>query len=138
MAKSQSLLSKAVMVEKEVTTGTATGTLTGPAVGAGTLVLAAGVELVGTVGTASTSHVIKVTDGSTDFMADTDINSAAAGTFAFGTQTQAVIAANDTIDATQTIVGTGQTAATARIWAIVVDVNEATRGAAEVDRDQLA
>jgi hypothetical protein len=55
----------------------------------------------------------------------------------YGTQTQAVIASEDTIDAVAAITGS-PAAATARVWAIVVDVNEATRGAAEVDRDTLA
>ena len=44
MAKSTSLLSKAVMVEKEVELPISTGTVTGPTVGAGTLVLAAGLS----------------------------------------------------------------------------------------------
>ena len=44
---------------------------------------------------------------------------------------------DDTIDAVTVISGTTAGIA-ARVWAIVVDVNEATKDAAEVDRDQLA
>ncbi len=49
MAKSTSLLSKAYMVEKQIELPTASGTVTGPTVGAGTLVLAAGLECVDAV-----------------------------------------------------------------------------------------
>ena len=133
MALSQSLKFAPYMVELEVTTGAASGTIVGPSVGAGTLVLSAGVELVGAVGTANT---ITIGDGTTNFLASTDINSAAAGTFKVG-NVVGVVAAADTIDMVQTVAGTA-TAATARIWAIVCDVNEGTKAAAEVDRDTLA
>jgi hypothetical protein len=135
MALSQSLKFAPYMVELEVTTGAASGTIVGPSVGAGTLVLSAGVELVGAVGTATT-HTITIGDGTTNFLASTDINSAAAGTFKVG-NVVGVVAAADTIDMVQTVAGTA-TAATARIWAIVCDVNEGTKAAAEVDRDTLA
>ena len=136
MAKSQSLLSQAVMVEKEVELPTTTGTVTGPAVGAGTLVLAAGVELIDAMDSAD--YDVTVTDGTTTFMAATAVDSGSAGDFAFGTQTQGIVAAADTIDVTGTATASPAATVTARVWAIVVDVNEATAGADEVDRDQLA
>jgi hypothetical protein len=136
MAKSTSLLSKAVMVEKEVELPTTTGTVTGPSVAAGTLVLAAGVELIDAMDSAD--YDVTVTDGTTTFMAATAVDSGSAGDFAFGTQTQGIIAAADTIDVTGTATASPAATVTARVWAIVVDVNEATRGADEVDRDYLA
>ena len=136
MAKSTSLLSKAVMVEKEVELPTTTGTVTGPTVGAGTLVLAAGVELIDAMDSAD--YDVTVTDGTTTFMAATAVDSGSAGDFAFGTQTQGVIAVEDTIDVTGTATASPAATVTARVWAIVVDVNEATKGADEVSRDYLA
>ena len=136
MAKSTSLLSKAVMVEKEVELPTSTGTVTGPTVGAGTLVLAAGVELIDAMDSAD--YDVTVTDGTTTFMAATAVDSGSAGDFAFGTQTQGIVAAEDTIDVTGTATASPAATVTARVWAIVVDVNEATKGADEVSRDYLA
>lgn len=136
MAKSTSLLSKAVMVEKEVELPTTTGTVAGPAVGAGTLVLASGVELIDAMDSAD--YDVTITDGTTTFMAATAVDSGSAGDFAFGSQTQGIIAAADTIDVTGTATASPAATVTARVWAIVVDVNEATKGAAEVDRDLLA
>lgn len=136
MGKSTSLLSKAYMVEKQIELPTASGRVVGPTVGAGTLVLAAGVELIDAVDNV-TSYTVALNDETTTFMAATSVDAASAGTFVYGTQTQAVIAAEDTIDAVAAISGS-PAAATARVWAIVADVNEATKGADEVDRDYLA
>ena len=136
MAKSTSLLSKAIMVEKEVELPTSTGTVAGPTVAAGTLVLAAGVELIDAMDSAD--YDVTVTDGTTTFMAATAVDSGSAGDFAFGTQTQGIVASEDTIDVTGTATVSPAATVTARVWAIVVDVNEATQGADEVDRDQLA
>ena len=136
MSKSTSLLSKAIMVEKEVELPTSTGTVTGPTVGAGTLVLAAGVELIDAMDSAD--YDVTVTDGTTTFMAATAVDSGSAGDFAFGTQTQGIVTSEDTIDVTGTATASPAATVTARVWAIVVDVNEATQGADEVDRDQLA
>jgi len=136
MAKSTSLLSKAIMVEKEVELPTTTGTVTGPTVGAGTLVLAAGVELIDAMDSAD--YDVTVTDGTTTFMAATAVDSGSAGDFAFGTQTQGIVASEDTIDVTGTATASPAATVTARVWAIVVDVNEATKGADEVARDYLA
>ena len=135
MALSTSLTSKAYMVEKTVNLGTASGTVVGPAVGAGTLVLAAGVELIDAVEDITT-FTVAVADDTTTFMAATSVDAGSAGDIKFGTQTQGITAA-DTIDAVTVIDGT-TAGSNARVWAIVVDVNQATRGAAEVDRDTLA
>ena len=124
------------MVEKTVELPTSTGTVTGPTVAAGTLVLAAGVELIDAMDSAD--YDVTVTDGTTTFMAATAVDSGSAGDFAFGTQTQGIIAAEDTIDVTGTATASPAATVTARVWAIVVDVNEATKGADEVDRDYLA
>jgi len=136
MALSTSLTSKAYMVEKTVNLGTASGTVVGPAVAAGTLVLASGVEVITAVEDITT-FTVAVSDATTTFMAATSIDAAAAGTMVFGTQVLGISADDDTIDAVTVISGT-TAGVTARVWAIVVDVNEATRDAAEVDRDQLA
>jgi hypothetical protein len=86
----------------------------------------------------SADYDVTVTDGTTTFMAATAVDSGSAGDFAFGTQTQGIIAAEDTIDVTGTATASPAATVTARVWAIVADVNEATRGAAEVVRDTLA
>ena len=135
MAKSTSLASKAYLVEKTVNLGTASGTVVGPAVGAGTLVLAAGVQLIDAVEDITT-FTVAVADDTTTFMAATSVDAGAAGDIKFGTQTLGVTAA-DTIDVVTVISGTTAGSA-ARVWAVVIDVNEATRDAAEVVRDQLA
>jgi len=124
------------MVEKEVELPTTTGTVTGPTVGAGTLVLAAGVELIDAMDSAD--YDVTITDGTTTFMAATAVDSGSAGDFAFGTQTQGIVASEDTIDVTGTATASPAATVTARVWAIVVDVNEATKGADEVSRDYLA
>jgi len=134
MSISTSLLAKAVMVEKEVELPTSTGTVTGPTVAAGTLVLAAGVELIDAMDSAD--YDVTVTDGTTTFMAATAVDSGSAGDFAFGTQTQGIVASEDTIDVTGTAGASPAATVTARVWAIVVDVNNATGAAAEVSRDQ--
>lgn len=136
MAKSQSLLSQAVMVQAEVELPTSTGTVTGISVGAGTLVLAAGVQLVDAMDSAD--YDVTVTDGTTTFMAATAVDSGSAGDIAFGTQNMGVIASADTIDVTGTAGAAPAATVTARVWAIIVDLNEAPTGANEVVRDQLA
>lgn len=136
MAKSTSLLEKAYMVDATVELPLGGGTVTGPTVGAGTMVIAAGVELIDAVGSAD--YDVAVGAGSLTFMATTAVDSDTAGTFVAGTQTPGVIAAEDTIDVVATA-GTDATAdITARVFAIVVNVGDASRTADEVDRDQLA
>lgn len=135
MAISKSLRSSAIVVEKYVTLAGTSGTTVGPAVPAGTLVLAAGVEVLDTVPDVTT-YTLDVTDGTTVFANDVSFDNVAAGTIRVGT-TAGLVAAADTIDAVTTISGTPGTIR-ARIFAVVVDVNESVRQAAEVDRDVLA
>lgn len=135
MAISQSLRNRAVVVEKYVTLAATSGTTVGPAVPAGTLVLAAGVEVLAAVPDVTT-YTIDVTDGTTVFANDVSVDNAAKGTIRVGT-TAGFISAADTIDAVTTISGSPGTIA-ARIFAVVVDVNDSVGMADEVDRDQLA
>lgn len=135
MALSSSLSSKARLVEKTINLGTASGTVVGPAVPAGTLVLAAGVTLIDAVEDITT-FTVAVADDTTTFMAATSVDAGSAGDIKFGTQTLGVTAA-DTIDVVTVISGT-TAGSSARVWAVIVDVNESGADAAEVDRDQLA
>ena len=135
MAISQSLRNRAVVVEKYVTLAATSGTTVGPAVPAGTLVLAAGVEVLDTVPDVTT-YTIDVTDGTTVFANDVSVDNVAKGTIRVGT-TAGFISAADTIDAVTTISGSPGTI-DARIFAVVVDVNDSVGMANEVDRDQLA
>lgn len=136
MAKSTSLLEKAYMVDATVELPLAGGTVTGPTVGAGTMVIAAGVELIDAVGSAD--YDVAVGAGSLTFMATTAVDSDTAGTFVAGTQTPGVIAAEDTIDIVATAGVSATADITARVFAIVVNVGDASKTADEVDRDQLA
>ena len=135
MTLATSLRPKAYLIEAEVTTGTASGTVVGPSIPANCLVLAAGVEFITSPGTA-TAHTVDVGDGTTAVLNDADVNSAAAGAYFVG-NAPFVATAADTIDLIQTVTGAA-TAATARVWAVVMDIDYATKAAAEVDRDVLA
>lgn len=135
MALVQSARQKAFVVEKFVTLGAASATTVGPAVPAGTLVLAAGIEVLAAVPDVTT-YTIDVTDGTTVFANDVSVDAAAKGTIRIGT-TAGLVATADTIDAVTTISGSPG-AIPARIFAVVIDVNGAEQGADEVDRDQLA
>jgi hypothetical protein len=135
MALVQSARQKAFVVEKFVTLGAASATTVGPAVPAGTLVLAAGIEVLSAVPDVTT-YTIDVTDGTTVFANDVSVDAAAKGTIRIGT-TAGLVATADTIDAVTTISGSPG-AIPARIFAVVIDVNGAEQGADEVDRDQLA
>lgn len=134
MARSATLVPKPYLIEATVTTGTASGTVTGPSIPANTLVLAAGVEFVTSPGTAIT-HTVDVGDGTTAVLDDANVNSASAGAY-FAGNTVFVSTAADTIDLIQTVSGTA-TAATARVWALVADIDFATKAAAEVARDVI-
>lgn len=125
----------AVMIERFVTLAGTSGTAVGPAVPAGTLVLAAGLEVLDTVPDITT-YTVNITDGTTTFGSALNIDNVARGTIRVGT-TAGLAAVNETIDAVTTISGTPG-AIRARIFAIVIDVNGAATGADEVDRDQLA
>ena len=137
MSLSTSLKSKAYMVEKTVTMGIASGTVVGPAVSAGTVVLSAGIEFNAAAGSAGTSYTVAVGDGTTANLAAVTAQAKAAGTV-LGGVTPSFVSAADTIDAVQAISGSGLAAVEARIWAVVVDVNPNTLPANEVDRDTLA
>ena len=135
MAISQSLRNRAVVIEKYITLGATSGTITGVSVPAGTLVLAAGVEVLSAVPDVTT-YTADVTDGTTVFANDVDLDDAAAGTIRIGT-TAGLVAAADTVDVVTTISGTPG-AIPARVFVVAIDVNESVREGTEVTRDVLA
>ena len=135
MAISQSLRNRAVVIEKFVTLAATSGTTVGVSVPAGTLVLAAGVEVLDAVADVTT-YTADVTDGTTVFANDVDLDAAAAGTIRIGT-TAGLVAAADTVDVVTTISGTPGTVR-ARVFVVAIDVNESVREGTEVVRDVLA
>ena len=135
MALSQSLRNRAVVIEKYVTLGATSGTTTGVSVPAGTLVLAAGVEVLSAVPDVTT-YTADVTDGTTVFANDVNLDAAAAGTIRIGT-TAGLVAAADTVDVVTTISG-APGAIPARVFVVAIDVNESVREGTEVARDTLA
>jgi tetrahydrodipicolinate N-succinyltransferase len=135
MAISQSLRSRAVVIEKYITLGAASATNVGVAVPAGTLVLAAGVEVLAAVPNVDT-YTADVTDGTTVFANDVVLDAAAKGTIRVGT-TAGFIATADTVDVVTTISGSPG-AIPARVFVVAIDVNDSVGQAAEVDRDTLA
>jgi hypothetical protein len=135
-AVSQTLRNSPVVVEKYVTLAATSGTSVGPAVPAGTLVMAAGLEVLQTVPDITT-YTVNITDGTTTFGSALNIDNVPAFTVRAGT-TAGLVAAADTIDAVTSITGSPGTIR-ARIWALVVPVgNESVRPADEVKRDQLS
>tara|TARA_R110000744_G_scaffold56473_2_gene119107 strand:- start:1676 stop:2089 length:414 start_codon:yes stop_codon:yes gene_type:complete len=137
MAVSQSLRSSPILLEKTVTMGVASGTVVGPAVPAGSVVLSAGIEFNGAAGSAGTSYTVAVGNGTTANLAAVACQALAAGTNKGGV-VPSYNASADTIDAVQAVSGSGLVAVEARIWAVVVDCNEGTRVGAEAVRDQNA
>lgn len=136
MSLSQSLLNRAVVVEKFVDLPATSGTTVGIAVGAGTLVLAVGFEPLEAVPDVST-YTMDITDGTTTFANDLNFDNTAAGTIKIGT-TAGVVAANDTIDVVTTISGSPGVIS-GRVFAVIADVSKYRDAAADtVDRDQLA
>lgn len=135
MALSQSLRNRAVVIEKFVTLGATSGTTAGVAVPAGTLVLAAGIELLDTVPDISV-YTADVTDGTTVFANDVVLDNQAAGTILIGT-TAGLVSAADTVDVVTTITG-APGAIRARVFIVAIDVNESVREGTEVARDLLA
>jgi hypothetical protein len=135
MGISQSLRHGPILVERFVTLPATSGTAVGPAVGAGTLVLAAGLEVLQTVPDITT-YTVNITDGTTTFGSALNIDNVPAGTIRAGV-TPGFIAAADTIDAVSTISGSPGTIR-ARIWALITDVNDGNRPAEAADRDVLA
>lgn len=137
MALSQSLRNRAVVIEKNVTLLTVSGTVQGPAVPAGSVVLSAGIEFITAPGSAATSSTIAIGNGTIANLAAVTMQARAAGTI-LGGVTPSFIATADTIDAIQEVTGAGLVAAQARVWAVVCDVNESVREGTEVTRDVLA
>jgi hypothetical protein len=135
MAISQSLRSKAIVIEKAVSLAATSGTTVGVSVPAGTLVLAAGFEPSVAVPDVTT-YTMDLTDGTTVFANDLNFDNTAAGVIKVGT-TAGLITAADTVDVVTTISGSPGVI-TGRVFIVAVDVNESVRAAAEVDRDVLA
>lgn len=135
MGVSQSLRHEPIVVERFVTLGATSGTTVGPQVPGGTLVLAAGLEVLSAVPSVTT-YTVNVTDGATTFASALNINAAARGTIRAGT-TAGLVPATDTIDAVTTISG-APGAIPARIWALVIDLNDTSRPAEAADRDTLS
>jgi hypothetical protein len=135
MAISQSLRNRAVVIEKYITLSGTAGTNVGVSVPAGTLVLAAGVEVLSAVPDVSV-YTADVTDGTTVFANDVSLDAAAANTIRVGT-TAGFIATADTVDVVTTITGSPG-AIPARVFVVAIDVNDCVLAAAEVDRDLLA
>lgn len=135
MSISQSIRPQAVLLEKNVSLAATSGTAVGIAVPAGCTVLAAGFQNYDAVADITT-YTLDVTDGTTVFANDLNFDAAAANTNKGGV-TPGFVAAADTIDVVTTISGTVGII-TGRVWALVVDCGAGTRGAAAVDREQLA
>lgn len=135
MAISQSLRNRAVVVERYVTLPATSATTVGPAVPAGTLVLAAGIQVLQTVPDIAT-YTANVTDGTTTFGSALVLDNIAANTIRVGA-TAGLVAAADTIDAVTTISGSPGTIR-ARIFALCADLTASVFKAEEVDRDVLA
>jgi hypothetical protein len=135
MAVSQSLRNSAVVIEKYITLAATAGTNVGVSVPAGTLVLAAGVEVLENVPDISV-YTANVTDGTTTFASAVVLDAAPKGTIRVGT-TPGFIAAADTVDVVTTITGSPG-AIRARVFVVAVNVNDSVREGTEVDRDVLA
>ena len=135
MAISQSIRPMPVLLEKDVTLAATSGTAVGISVPAGVLVIAAGFQNYTTVPDVTT-YTMNITDGTTTFASALNFDNTAANTIKAGT-TAGLITTADTIDVVTTISGTPG-AISGRVWALVVDVNQGTRPATTVDREQLA
>lgn len=135
MSIAQSIRPMPILLEKEVTLAATSGTAVGISVPAGTYVLVAGFQNYTAVPDVTT-YTLDVTDGTTVFSNDLNFDNTAAMTIKAGT-TAGLISAADTIDVVTTISGSPG-AITGRVWALVVDLNQGTRPAASVDREQLA
>jgi len=135
MSIAQSIRPMPILLEKEVTLAATSGTAVGISVPAGTYVLVAGFQNYTAVPDVTT-YTLDVTDGTTVFSNDLNFDNTAANTIKAGT-TAGLISAADTIDVVTTISGSPG-AITGRVWALVIDLNQGTRPAASVDREQLA
>ena len=131
----QSIRPQPILLEKEVTLAATSGTTVGFSVPAGTYVLLAGFQNYTAVPDVTT-YTLDVTDGTTVFSNDLNFDNTAAMTIKAGA-TAGLVATADTIDVVTTISGSPG-AITGRVWALVIDLNQGTRTAASVDREQLA
>lgn len=131
----QSIRPTPVLLEKDVSLAATSGTTVGISVPAGCVVLSAGFQNTVAVPDVTT-YTVAVTDGTTTFMAATSFDAAAINTVKAGV-TPGFIAAADTIDILTSITGSPGIV-TGRVFALVIDVNQGTRPAASVDREQLA
>jgi len=131
----QSIRPQPILLEKEVTLAASSGTTVGISVPAGTYVLLAGFQNYTAVPDVTT-YTLDVTDGTTVFSNDLNFDNTAAMTIKAGS-TAGLVAAADTIDVVTTISGSPG-AISGRVWALVIDLNQGTRTAASVDREQLA
>ena len=135
LVNSQTIRQSPVVVEKFVTLPATAGTTVGPAVSAGTAILAAGIELLQTVPNITT-YTANISLGSDAIASGVALNNSPAGTVRAG-NTFRFSANGGTVDAITTITGSPGTIR-ARIWALVVNVAEdSAREANEVKRDQL-
>lgn len=134
MAISQSLRNRAVVIEKYVTLGATSGTTVGVSVPAGTLVLAAGIEVLEAVADVS-AYTADITDGTTVFANDVSLDAATAGTIRVGT-TAGLVSAADTVDVVTTITGSPDPVK-ARVFVVAIDVNECVREGTIATRDQV-
>ena len=135
MALVQSVRNQAFKVEKLVDLAATSGTTVGISVPAGTLVLAVGFEPSEAVPDVTT-YTMDITDGTTVFANDLNFDNTAAGTIKIGS-TAGVVATADTIDVVTTISG-DPGVISGRVFAIIVDANQAAAPASSVDREQLA
>lgn len=131
----QSIRPQPILLEKEVTLAATSGTTVGISVPAGTYVLLAGFQNYTAVPDVTT-YTLDVTDGTTVFSNDLNFDNTAAMTIKAGA-TAGLVATADTIDVVTTISGSPG-AISGRVWALVIDLNQGTRTAASVDREQLA
>jgi hypothetical protein len=136
MALSPTARGVAQVIEATVTLpATNAGSVEAISIPAGTVVLGAGLELLGAPGDVDT-YTVDIKVGSTVIADDVDLDAGSIGDQFFGNAAAALATAADTVDVVATVTGT-PTAVSARVFAIVVDVND--MGAAdEVTRDQLA
>ena len=135
MALVQSVRNQAIKVEKLVDLAATSGTTVGISVPAGTLVLAVGFEPSEAVPDVTT-YTMDITDGTTVFANDLNFDNTAAGTIKIGS-TAGVVAAADTIDVVTTISGSPGVIS-GRLFAVIIDANQAAAPASSVDREQLA
>ena len=138
MAQSPTARGLAQVVEAVVTLpATNTGTVDAITVPAGTVVIGAGLEILGAPGDVDTYTVdLQLETDTTVIANDLDLDAATANTKFYGADGTSVTAAEDVLQVVATVTGS-PAAVEARVFAIVADVNDMGQ-ADEVDRDQLA